>query len=244
VTPPSTLTGKGLRLRRAGDMLSRGLIAYGIVGLMVAAIGLGTLVWTGATVSGFNDRMTRESEELGATLRRAATALDNASTTADSFRGTLDATPPSVRQAAQTIRNLRPRLVALEAQATSINILGSQPLGAIGQLFGQMATDLEGLDGQLDGIADQIGGNQDALDRNARSLASTADQLDGFADRIEDGLILDSVGEIRTILGVVLMMLIVAIAVPATGALVFGWWIRRELGLGRRRVPAILIVER
>lgn len=225
-------------------MLSRGLIAYGIIGLLVAAIGLGTLVWTGATVSGFNDRMSRESAELGSTLRRAATALDNAATTAESFRVTLDATPPSVRQAAQTIRNLRPRLVALQAQAGSINILGSQPLGGIGELFGQMATDLDGLDTQLDGIADQLGGNQDALDRNARSLASTADQLHGFADRIEDGLIVDSVGEIRTILGVVLMTLIVAMAVPATGALAFGWWIRRELALSRRRAPAILVVER
>jgi hypothetical protein len=238
------ITPRGVRVRRAADMLSRGLIAYGLIGMLVALIGLGTLFWTGATVAGFNDRMTSESQELGATLRRAATALDNASDTARSFRTTLDATPPSVRQAAQTIRNLRPRLLGLQQQASSLNILGSQPLLGIGELFGQMATDLEGLDGQLDGIADQLGGNQEALETNARSLAGTATQLDEFADRIDDGLITESVGDMRTILGVVLAMLVVAIAVPAGGALAFGLWIRRELRRGLRRAPAVLIVER
>ena len=212
--------------------------------MLVALIGLGTLFWAGATVSGFNDRMATESEDLGATLRRAATALDNASETADSFRTTLDATPPSVRQAAQTIRNLRPRLLALQAQATAINILGSQPLASIGELFGQMATDLEGLDAQLDEIANQLGGNQAALETNARSLSATAGQLDGFADRIDDGLITQSVGDIRTILGVVLAMLVVTMAVPAAGALAFGFWIRRELRRGTRPAPVVLVVER
>ena len=82
------ISPRGIRVRRAASLLSGGLIAYGVIGLLVALIGLGTLFWTGATVSGFNERMTSESEELGATLRRAATALDNASDTAQSFRTT------------------------------------------------------------------------------------------------------------------------------------------------------------
>ncbi len=224
--------------------MSRGLIAYGVIGLLVAAVGLGTLVWTGTTVAAFDARMTRESDELSRTLRRAATALEDASTSAESFRTTLDATPPSIRQAAQTVRNLRPRLVGLQAQASAINILGSQPLGGIGELFGQMATDLEGLDEQLDGIAGQLGTNQEALIRNARSLGDTASQLDSFAERIDDGLITQSIGDLRTILGAVLAMLIVAMALPSVGALAFGLWIRRELGLGSRRVPALIVVER
>lgn len=224
--------------------MSRGLIAYGIIGLIVAAIGLGTLVWTGTTVAAFDARMSRESDELSRTLQRAATALEDASTSADSFRTTLDATPPSIRQAAQTVRNLRPRLLGLQAQAGAINILGSQPLGGIGELFGQMATDLEGLDEQLDGIAGQLGSNQDALIRNARSLGDTASQLESFAERIDDGLITQSIGDLRTILGSVLAMLIVSMALPSAGALAFGLWIRRELGLGRRRVAALIVVER
>ena len=238
------LPRQGIRLRRAADFLSRGLIAYGVLGLLVAVVGLGTLIWTGTTVTAFDARMTRESEELGRTLRRAATALEDASTSAESFRTTLDATPPSIRQAAQTVRNLRPRLLGLQAQAGAINILGSQPLGGIGELFGQMATDLEGLDEQLDTIAGQLGTNQEALVRNARSLGETASQLDAFAERIEDGLITQSIGDLRTILGAVLAMLIVAMALPSLGALAFGLWIRRELGLGRRRVPALIVVER
>jgi hypothetical protein len=108
-----------------------------------------------------------------------------------------------------------------------------------------MATDLEGLDEQLDGIAGQLGTNQEALIRNARSLGDTASQLDAFAERIDDGLITETIGDLRTILGAVLAMLIVAMALPSVGALAFGVWIRRELGLGRRRrVPELIVVER
>ncbi len=231
------------RLRVAADRLSRGLIAYGIVGLLVALLGLGTLLWTAGAVGGFNDRVADESEQLGATLRGTARALDDASRTAETFESTLEQTPPSVRQAAQTIRNLRPRLVALQAQAGAIEIFGSRPLGSIGELFGQMAVDLEGLDDQLDRIADSLGGNQESLRTNARSLAALADELSGFADRLDGGVVTDSLSEVRTILALVLAVLVVAMAVPAAGALAFGLWLRRELETGRQ-VPSLVVVER
>jgi methyl-accepting chemotaxis protein len=213
------------------------------VGLLVALLGLGTLLWTANTVTSFNARVGDESEELGATLRGTARALDDASRTAESFEATLERTPPSVRQAAQTIRNLRPRLVALQAQAGAIDIFGTRPLGSIGELFGQMAVDLEGLDNQLDLIADSLGGNQESLRTNARSLAALADELTGFADRLDDGLVADSLGEVRTILALVLALLVVAMAVPAAGSLALGVWLRRELGIGRA-APSLIVVER
>lgn len=231
------------RLRETLARFSQGLIVYGVAGILVAIVGLGTLVWTGAAIGSFESRIEGESDQLGATLRRTATALRDASRTAESFGRTLDETPPSVRQAAQTVRNLRPRLEALQAQAQAIEILGSRPLQGIGDVFGQIAADLDGLDAQLDRIADQLGQNRASLDANAASLGRVADGLSGFANRLDAGLVTDSLADIRAILGLVLAVLVVAMAVPAIGGLALGLWLRRELGIGRGE-PPLIIVER
>jgi hypothetical protein len=231
------------RLRVALDRLSRGLIAYGVIGLVVAGFGLGLLAWTGSAFGSFEARVGDEAAELAGTLRRTATAVDEASGTAKSFGRTLDETPPGVRQAAATIRNLRPRLVALQQQAGGINILGSRPLAGIGDLFGQMSVDLEGLDVQLDRIADELGGNRAALATNAASLGAMAAEIDGFADRLDGGIVSSGLSEMRTILALLLAVLVLLVAVPAGGALAAGLWIRRELGPRRTAAP-IIVVER
>lgn len=230
------------RLRRNLSRLSQGLIVYGAAGLFVAGVGLGVLIWTGATIGSLGARVEGESAQLGTTLRETASTLRDASRTAASFGRTLDETPPSVRQAAQTIRNLRPRLETLEGQARSIEILGARPLGAIGDVFGQMADDLDGLDGQLDTIADSLSVNRASLDTNVRSLDRLADGLSAFAIRLDTGLVADSLAEVRAILAVVLAILVVAMAVPAAGALALGLWLRRELGPARP-VPPVIVIE-
>ena len=232
------------RLRDRLATISRGLIAYGVTGIVLAVIGLGALFWTGAAIGSLGGRIEGESEQLGATLRATATTLRDASRTAESFGRTLDETPPSVRQAAQTIRNLRPRLEGLEQQAGAINLLGSRPLQGIGELFGQIAADLDGLDGQLDRIADGLGQNRSSLDTNARSLARLGDRLSAFANRLDAGIVTDSLAEIETILFLVLVVLVASMAVPAAGALALGLWLRGELGLGRPARPPLIVVER
>jgi methyl-accepting chemotaxis protein len=229
------------RIRAALERVSLGLIAYGILGLLVAALGLGLLSWTASAFGSFETRVDSEADALAGTLRRTADSIDEAAGTAESFGRTLDETPPGVRQAAAAIRNLQPRLIALQQQASGINILGSRPLQGIGDLFGQMATDLEGLDVQLDRIADELGGNREALTANAASLAALADEVDGFADRLDGGAVSTGLGEMRTILALVVAVLVLLVAVPAIGALVAGLWIRRELGPRRPRVPLVII---
>jgi hypothetical protein len=228
------------RIRVALARLSLGLVAYGIAGLVVAALGLGLVIWAGSAFGSFEGRVDSEADALAGTLRRTADSIDEAAGTAQSFGRTLDETPPGVRQAAATIRNLQPRLIALQQQAGGINILGSRPLQGIGDLFGQMATDLEGLDVQLDRIADELGGNREALAANAASLAALADEVDGFADRLDGGVVSTGLGEMRTILALVLAVLVLLVAVPAGGALAAGLWLRQELGPRRPGMPLII----
>ena len=106
-----------------------------------------------------------------ATLDQTALVLSSMGTSATSFSGTLERTPPAVRQTAQTVVNLRANLILVEGQLAGINILGARPLGDVANLFGQMATDLEGLDTRLEAIAADLDNNRTALSTTRRSCS-------------------------------------------------------------------------
>ncbi len=216
-------------LRGGLQRLSTGLIAYGVVGLAVALLGLVALGWSAGRVSGLADKVDAEVTQLAATLDRTADTLRDAGTSAISFAVTLERTPPSVRQAAQTIRNLRPNLRAVESQLASINILGTQPLAGPAQLFGEMAADMEGLDTRLDQIATDLETDRDALLGNAESLAELGDRTALLAERVRSGFIQDGLDDLRIVLVVMILVFVGWTAVPAVGALLLGLWLRRTL---------------
>ena len=134
-----------------------------------------------------------------------------------------------MRQAAVTVRNLRPSLRDLETQLSAINILGSQPFGRAAALFGTMATDLEGLDTRLDLIATDLEGNRGALVANAQSLDALGTRLAARAGRLRSGMVHDGLADVRALLLLALVAFLAWTAVPAVGALALGWWLRREL---------------
>ena len=94
-------------------------------------------------------------------------------------------TSVTVREAAGAIRDIEPRLRDLETQANAIEIFGQRPVAPLGQLFGQIATDVSGLDEQLDGIATEMGQNEAALTANAdvaRGAGRPGPRLQGAAE--------------------------------------------------------------
>jgi hypothetical protein len=146
-----------------------------------------------------------------------------------SFAVTLERTPPSVRQAAATIRNLRPNLQAIEQQLSSINILGARPLADAAQLFGEMAADMSGLDTRLDLIASDLESDRDVLLVNAESLEELADRTEAVAERVRGGIIQRGLGDLQAALVVTILVFVGWTAVPSVGALAFGLWLRRWL---------------
>jgi hypothetical protein len=216
-------------LRGGLDRLGTGLIAFGVVGLVAALIGLAALAWAGGRISSLADTVDSEVGELTATLDRTAIALHDASNSAVSFAVTLERTPPSVRQAAATIRNLRPNLQAIEQQLSSINILGARPLADAAQLFGEMAADMSGLDTRLDLIASDLESDRDVLLVNAESLEELADRTEAVAERVRGGIIQRGLGDLQAALVVTILVFVGWTAVPSVGALAFGLWLRRWL---------------
>jgi hypothetical protein len=217
-------TGPGLR------RLSALLLGYGIVGLAVAAIGLIALVVGLGRINGLADRLGDDVGGVSAALERTATVLDDAATSARGFGTTVDSSTTALSTAAADVRAIVPQLRSIESQANAISILGSQPLAPIAGLFGQIAGQLTDLDAQLDGVATNLGTNRAALDRNAASLAALETETRALGDRLDGDSLPGAIDDVRWLLVAMLAIGTLGAAVPASGALAVGWWLRRNAG--------------
>jgi hypothetical protein len=206
------------------------LVGYGIIGLVVAALGMLALFAGLGRVNALAERLRVDVGGVSDTLERTATVLDNAAITARGFGTTVDSSTAALNQAAADLRLIVPRLRDVETQANAINILGSQPLAPIAGLFGQIAGQLDDLDTQLDGVATNLTTNKAALADNATSLADLATQTRSLAGRLGRDALPAAVDDARWLLVAMLAIGTLGAAVPATGALLAGWWLRRWLG--------------
>lgn len=226
VTAP--IPRRPLTLRRGLRRLSLGLIVYGAIGLILAVVGGFALSWVGGRVGAVADRTGEQVESIVSTLDQTSLVLTSMGTSATSFSGTLERTPPAVRQTAQTVANLRANLILVQGQLGAINILGARPLANAANLFGQMALDLEGLDARLEVIATDLDTNRGVLLENSTSLRALGMELDGVADDLRGGTIEESLADVQLILVVLSALLVGWAALPAFGALAMGLWLRRE----------------
>jgi hypothetical protein len=213
--------------------LCRGLIAFGIIGLVVAAIGFGSMVWVNGRISDLRGEAKTTLTQLAGTTELAATVLRGASTTAQSFSGTVDQSAQAVSAATLTITQARSELAALEAQLRSVNVLGQSPLASSADSVARIATSLEGLDTQLPLIATDLGSNRDALARNAVALGDLAKSTTTLAARLGPSSGPDSIGDVQQVVAITLIMFAAWSFVPAAGALALGLWVRQELGRSR-----------
>ena len=216
-----------LGIRGGLHRLGTGLIAFGVLGLVVAAIGFAGLVWVNDRVGSLRAEVDTTLAQRAATMRLAARVLHDAATTTRSFSVTIDQSSQAVSSAAGTITEVRSDLEALEAQLRSVNILGATPLSDAAADFGRIAGSMDGLDARLSGIAASLGDNREALTANASSLGQLADMTDSLAIRLSSGVVEDSLGDLQRVISVTLLVFSAWSLVPAAGALVLGAWLRR-----------------
>jgi hypothetical protein len=221
-----------VRLRTGLRRLATGLIVYGASGVAIALLGLIALVWLSGRVGGLAERTGDQVTTIVETLDRTSTALSEASASATSFAGTLARTGPAVRQVAVAIGDLRGNFRTIEDQLGRVQILGSQPFGNVAGQFGQMATDLDGLDERLVVIADDLERNRTALAVNAESLMAIGTRLDRIATEARDGTVVAGLDDLRAVVTLLALLLLVWVALPAVGALWLGLWLRGTLGDG------------
>ncbi len=226
--------------RRGLLRLANALIVYGVIGLLAAVIGFAALISASSRIGSLGERIVSEAVSLDSIIVLTADVLDDAATTAGSFGPTVAQTSVAVREAASAVRDIEPRLRDLETQANAIEIFGQRPVAPLGQLFGQIATDVSGLDEQLDGIATEMGLNELALTANAESLGALADLVRAYKGRLEPAAIDAGIDDARRLLLITLALFIGWTAVPALGSLIVGRWMRKlvEPDRGSAAAPA------
>jgi hypothetical protein len=222
-----------LELRGGLRRLSTGLIAYGVAGLVVAAIAFGALVWVNGRIGNLRTEVVTTVSQLATTTGHTATALQDASSTAESFSTTLDQAANALPAASQRISQLHDDLAGLESQLRSVSILGATPLGSAADAVGRISASLDGLDTQLSVVAVALTANSQALARNADSLGQLGDSTQAIAARLGSGVVEDSLGDVQLVIVVTLLVFTILSLVPAIGALALGIWLRQELSATR-----------
>lgn len=217
-------------LRAVLRRLATGLIAYGVIGLVLAVVALIAVVWAGGRITAVGGRVETQIAAVVETLDRTSVALADAGTSATSFSGTMERTPPVVRQTAQAIADVRTDLRSAESQFSQFEILGRRPLGGVADSFGRMAANLDGLDERLGLIATDLENNRTALVANATSLSALGARLGLVADDLRGGVVEEGFADVRSSATVLALVLLVWMTIPAGGALWLGWWLRREVG--------------
>jgi hypothetical protein len=231
-----TMTGiPPLDVERVLHRLSRALIAYGLVGIVVAVIALGALVWVNGRIGNLRDETTTTIGQLATATDDTATALADASRTAGSFSSTLKGAADGMPAVSGQIASLRTDLGSLEAQLRSVSLLGQSPLGSAADAVGRISTSLQGLDTQLSVLAVALSANSDALAANASSLDQVRDSTQLIAARLDSGVVEDSLGDVQLVVTVTLLAFTALSLAPAVGALVLGTWLRRELAVSAAR---------
>lgn len=209
--------------------LSRGLIAYGVVGLLVATIGFGAMLWVNGRISHVRSEARTTMAELAGTIELAAIVVREASTTAEGFSATVEESADAVTAAAGTVAEARSDLESVESQLRSINIFGATPLASAADAVARIGDSLEGLDTQLPLIADGLEANRDALVRNATTLSELATGTAALAERLGPSTGQDSLDDVQRVMAVTLLLFAAWAFVPALAALVLGVWLGRQV---------------
>jgi hypothetical protein len=210
--------------------LSAGLVAYGAIGLLVAAIGFGAVIRVNERVDAIREQVDATLTQEAAVIGVAAEVLHDAASTAQSLTVTVAQASLAVDSAAGTITELRSGLVALEDQLRSVNILGTTPLATSAEAVGRIVASIAGLDIRLSLIADGLEGNRIALTENATSLEQLADTTEDLAAQRRSDDRGETLGELQQLTSMTLLLFTAWSAVPALGAIGLGLWMRRTFG--------------
>jgi hypothetical protein len=243
--PPAAapLPGEPARTGRL-RLLSRILIAYGVIALVGAIVAALLLVLAFGRVSALTDQLTSNAGGVSAVLEKTATALEDAGTTAGSFATTLDTGSSALLTATDDMRQIVPRLRDLESAANAVTIIGAQPLGRLATLFGEIATNMTDVTSQLDQVSKSLVGNRSALEANARSLQGLGAQVRTLAEQLGGDQLGAAIDSIRWLILALLIVATIGAGVPAVGALVTGWWLRgwiaRTAAAGGSAAPPLI----
>lgn len=213
--------------------LGSALVGFGAVGLALL-VTLAILV--GLSLDGLGRAaadLARQREEAIAMLQPAASALDEAATSAANAGASLTTASTAARRASDLTTRLASSFDGL-ALLGSFEVLGARPFGSLAGEFASVATEARGLSADLATTAAALDANVGDSARVATALRALADQLERLRVSVagSDGAPASDPETAEALLRMALAIILVLLAwlaVPAIAAI--------EIGRRWRRVP-------
>lgn len=160
------------------------LILYGLLGFGLLGFAYVVASRTLAEVEALRTNLIAQRDGLVSTLRATSTALAEASSTFETFGGTLTEAQRSSQRAAQLARDSSATATGLE-QAMHVQFFGVQPLVGLAPGFAQAAEQMQRLGSDLEQTGEALAKNQGGVGATGAGLAEVKGRVDRLADTFE-----------------------------------------------------------
>ena len=215
------MTLLGVERRRAGNAL----LAFGVIGVILAGVIALALVGTAIATRDLDDRLQADQARLAETLDELAVTTAAAVTSIENASATLDTSSAAVLDARTVLDELATASDSL-ADSLGITIFGNQPFAGAAQRFRTFSDRVRVFSGDATGIADAIATNADDMSTLADRVALMETQLGEYAERVAGS---ERIGQIGTWVAVSVLLggLLAAWLAVAAGACAWvGWNLR------------------
>ena len=212
------MTLLGVERRRAGNAL----LAFGVIGVILAGVIALALVGTAIATRDLDDRLQADQARLAETLDELAVTTAAAVTSIENASATLDTSSAAVLDARTVLDELATASDSL-ADSLGITIFGNQPFAGAAQRFRTFSDRVRVFSEDATGIADAIATNADDMSTLADRVALMETQLGDYAERVAGS---ERIGQIGTWVAVSVLLggLLAAWLAVAAGACAWAGW--------------------
>lgn len=224
--PPSDERTPLLVSRSSRRQIGSALIAYGIVGTILAILVAGAGLWGAFRLDDTLSRVEAQRVELAATVGAAADALASVVTTVEASRPGIDQLSGLTTKLSGVAGDIGTAADDL-ASRMDVSVLGFQPFAGLGAQMSGIGTQIRGVATDLEAIGPAVTAVADGTAGITTSLATLQARLDALSARIEALGPFDQTGRALAVGIVLLVLLDLWLAIPALTAIVVGRRLRR-----------------
>jgi hypothetical protein len=212
----------GLNRRRLGT----GMVAFGLVGVVIASIVAVALILGAVAARDLDTRLEADQARIAASLTRLSVTMESLATTTANAGATLTTSSQAMAEARDVLDAAAQSTVAL-AEALDISILGSQPFAQASDRLQTLALSVSGFRGRAEALALDLDRNAADADVMTGQIRQIKRQVTELASQIAG---FDRIGEIVNLVlgGIVLAGLLTTwVAIGAAFCAWVGWKLRR-----------------
>jgi len=207
------------------------MLAFGIIGLVLAGIVAGALVAGGIAARNLDDRIVAAQDRIGAALTRLTLTMDGVATSIDNASTTLGTSRDGVVHAADVLGQMAGTSDEL-ASALNVTILGQQPFTAAVTKLSDLSAKVRVFQGDATKLAANLDANASDVTQMAGQVRQLRSEVGDLAAAVAG---FSSTREVVSLVvgGIVLAGLLTAwVAVLAAGIAWAGWRLRRAVPPG------------